>query len=81
MFQQWLCVSGYVGKREVAWNEFCMESCYKELQESMDTCTGLCGIAEIMLKMVLNTIEVIKTLIVTSALHSRHSTNVLFIFF
>ena len=47
--------SGYVGKQPVAWNEYCAEYWLKELQESMDMCTGLCEITEILLKMALNT--------------------------
>ena len=41
----------HFGKQPVAWREYCVE---KELQESMDRCTGSCDITEILLKMVLN---------------------------
>ena len=33
--------NGYVGKQPVAWKEYCMEYWLKELQESMDRCTGV----------------------------------------
>ena len=41
----------------VALKEYCTEYWLKELQESMDRCTGHCDITEILLKMVLNTIQ------------------------
>ena len=46
----------YMGKQLVAWREYCAEYWLKELQESMDWCTGHRNITEILLKMVLNTI-------------------------
>ena len=49
--------NGYAGKQQVAWKEYCAEYWLKELQESMDRCTGHCNIAEILLKMVLNIIH------------------------
>ena len=41
----------------MAWNKYCVEYWLKELQESMDRCTGHCHITEILLKTVLNTIQ------------------------
>ena len=49
--------NGYVEKQPVAWKEYCAEFWLKELQESMDRCTGCCDITEILLKKVLNTIK------------------------
>ena len=42
--------SGYVGKQPVAWKEYCVELWLKELQKSMDRCTGCCDITEILLQ-------------------------------
>ena len=47
----------YVGKQPVAWKEYCVEYWLKELQESMDRCTGHCDITEMLLKTALNTIQ------------------------
>ena len=47
----------YVGKQPVAWKEYCVEYWLKELQESMDRCTGCCDITEILLKTALNNIQ------------------------
>ena len=41
----------------MAWKEYCAEYWLKELQESMDRCTGCCDITEILMKMALNTIQ------------------------
>ena len=49
--------NGYLGKQPVAWKENCAEYWLKELQESMDRCTGRCDITEILLKTALNTIQ------------------------
>ena len=49
-----LCLDGYVGKQPVAWKKYCGEYWLKELQESMDGCTGLPDITEILLKKTLN---------------------------
>ena len=49
--------NGYVGKQPVAWKENCVEYWLKELEESMDRCTSCCDITEILLKMVLNTMQ------------------------
>ena len=49
--------NGYVGKQTVAWKEYCAEYWLKELQESMDRCTGRRDITEILLKKALNTIQ------------------------
>ena len=49
--------SGYVGKQPVAWKEYFAEYWLKELQKSMDRCTGCHNITEILLKMALNTIQ------------------------
>ena len=46
-----------VGKQPVAWKECCAENWLKELQESIDRCTGHRDITEILLKMALNTIQ------------------------
>ena len=40
----------YVGKQPVAWEEYCAECWLKELQESIDRCTGRHGMTEILLK-------------------------------
>ena len=50
-------LSVVLGKQSVAWKEYCAEYCLKELQESMDRCTGCRNITEILLKTVLNTIQ------------------------
>ena len=49
--------NGYVGKQPVAWKEYCVEYWLKELQESMDRCTGHSDKTEILLKMALNTTQ------------------------
>ena len=41
----------------MGWKEYCVELWLKELQESMDSCTGHSDITEILLKMALNTIQ------------------------
>ena len=40
-----------LGKQPVVWEEYCAEYWLKELQESMDRCSGCCAITEILLKM------------------------------
>ena len=49
--------NGYVRKQPVAWKEYCAEYWFKELQESMDRCTGRRDITEmhVLLKTTLNT--------------------------
>ena len=47
----------YVGKQPVAWNEYCAGYWIKELQESIDRCTGRRDIIEILLKTAFNTIH------------------------
>ena len=42
--------NGYVGKQPLAWKEYCVEYWLKELQESVDRCTGCRNITEILLK-------------------------------
>ena len=42
--------NGYVGKQLVAWKEYCVENWWKELQESVDRCTGRSDITEILVK-------------------------------
>ena len=49
--------NGYVGKQPVVWKEYHAEYWLKELQESMDSCTGRRDITEILLKTALNTIK------------------------
>ena len=49
--------NGFVGKQPLAWKEYCAEYWLKELQESMDRCSGGCDITEILLKTPLNTIR------------------------
>ena len=49
--------NGYVGKQPVAWKECCADYWLKELQESMDRCTGRHDITEILFKTTLNTIQ------------------------
>ena len=43
--------NGFVGKQPGAWKEYCMGYWLKELQESMDRCTGRLDTTEILLKM------------------------------
>ena len=50
-----------VGKETVAWKEDCAEYWIKELQESMDRCTGRRDMTEILLKTALNSIQSIST--------------------
>ena len=51
--------NGYVGKQPLAWKEYFAGNWLKELQESMDKCTGHRNITEIhvLLKTALNTIQ------------------------
>ena len=49
--------NSYVGKQPVAWKEYCAKYWLKELQESMDRCTGRHDITEILLKTAFNTIQ------------------------
>ena len=51
--------NGYVGKQPVALKEYCAEYWLKELQESMDRCTGCRDITEILLKTALTAIQLI----------------------
>ena len=53
--------NGYVGKKPVAWKEYCAKYWLKELQESIDRCKGHHDITEVLLKTVLNTIQLINT--------------------
>ena len=55
--------NGYVGKQSVVWEEYCAKYWLKELQESVDRCTGHRNIKEILLKTALNTIQSIKQLL------------------
>ena len=48
---------GYVEKQPVAWKEYCAEYWLKELQESMDRCTGRQDVTEILLKTALNSVQ------------------------
>ena len=48
---------GYQEKQPMAWKEYCAEYWLKELQESMDRCTGWRNITEILLKISLNIIQ------------------------
>ena len=48
--------NSYVEKQPIVWTEYCAECWLKELQESMDRCTGRHDISE-MFKTVLNTIQ------------------------
>ena len=49
--------NGYVGKQPVAWKEYCAEYWLKELQESMDRCTGRRDMTEMLLKRAISTIQ------------------------
>ena len=49
--------NGYMRKQPVAWKEYCAEHWLKELQESMDRCTGHRDITETLLITVLDTIQ------------------------
>ena len=51
---------GYVEKQLVVWKEHFAEYWLKELLKSMDSCTGMCDIIEIMLKSALNNIQSIR---------------------
>ena len=51
--------NGYVGKQPVAWKEYSAQYWFKELQESIDRCTGRRDIAEILLKTALNNLTLI----------------------
>ena len=51
-----------MGKQQVAWKEYCAEYLIKELQESMDQCTGGHDIIEILLKTALNIVQSINQL-------------------
>ena len=55
--------NGYVGKQPVALREYSAKCWLKELQESMDRCTGCRDIAEILLKTALNTIQSINLML------------------
>ena len=58
--------NGYVGQQPVARKEYCAEYWLKELQESMDKCTGRRDITEILLKSALNTIQTNKQIVNSS---------------
>ena len=47
--------NSYVGKQPEDWKEYCAQCWLKELQKSMDRCTGRGNIAEILLTTTLNT--------------------------
>ena len=49
--------NGYVGKQPVAWKEYCVEYWLKELQESLDRCTGIRDINWSTVETALNTIQ------------------------
>ena len=49
--------SCYVGKQPMDWKEYRAKHWLKELQESIDRCTGRRDITEILLKTALNTIK------------------------
>ena len=66
--------NGYVGKQPVAWKEYCVGYWLKELQETMDRCTGCLGITKILLKMALNTIQSINLLMPLPLLHHQRQT-------
>ena len=53
---------GHVGKQPAAWKEYCAEYWLKELQKSMDRCTGRRDITEILLNTTLNTIQSINSM-------------------
>ena len=58
LFRQWLCEkAASVRKQPVAWKEYFAEYSSKEIQESMDRCTGRPDITEILLKTAANTIQ------------------------
>ena len=46
-----------LGKQPVDWKKFCADYWLKELQESMDRCTGRRDITEILSKTALNTVQ------------------------
>ena len=52
---------GYIGKQPVAWKEYCVVYWLKELQESMDRCTGCSDMTEILLKTAFNTMQSINS--------------------
>ena len=49
--------NSYVGKQPPAWKKYSAEYWLKELQDSMDRCTGRPDITEILWKTALNTIQ------------------------
>ena len=49
----------------MAWKEYCAEYLLKELQESMDRCTGRLDMTEVLLKTALNTIQSINYVSIT----------------
>ena len=49
--------NGYVGKQPLAWKEYCAEYWLKELQESIDRCTGRRDVSKLLLKTALNIIQ------------------------
>ena len=62
----------YVRKQPVAWKEYCAEYWFKELQESMGSCTGRRDLTEIMLQSALNTIQSISQSVSIYILESDH---------
>ena len=46
-----------LGKQLVAWKEYFAEYWLKQLQESMDSCTGHCDLTEMLLKTAINIIH------------------------
>ena len=64
-----------MGKQPVAWKEYYAEYCLKELQESMDRCTGLRDINEILLNKIQSRLEPFRGFVVnckkTLAIHNK----------
>ena len=52
--------NSYVGKQSVTRKEYCAEYRLKELQESIERCTGRSDIYIMLLKAALNTIQLVK---------------------
>ena len=64
----------YVGKQPVAWKEYCAEYWLKDLQESMDRCTGHRYITEILFKTALKSYNhtIIQSINIYPSLNVRH---------
>ena len=69
--------NGYVGKQPVSWKENSAEYWLKELQESIDSCTGFRDLTEILLKTTLNSIQSINSHTIQNKLRVKRHFNVI----